>query len=72
MRKLFVVDQDENFHQAVSSLCHEGTVDLRFYTSSMEVLPLIEQEHPDLIIVNLELSDINDFVMYDLLKKADM
>lgn len=55
----------------MKSLCQRGNVDLRIFNSSMEILPLIEQENPAMIILNLELPDINDFVMFDLLKKAD-
>lgn len=55
----------------MQSLCRKGNVDLHIYSSSMEILPLIEQENPDLVFMNLELPDISDFVMFDLLKKAD-
>lgn len=55
----------------MKSLCGKGNVDLHIYNSSMEILPLIEQESPDIVFMNLELPDINDFVMFDLLKKAD-
>ncbi len=72
MKKLFVVDEDEKFQTLIKSLCKKETVELHIYTSGMEVLPRIEDEQPDLIFVNLELSDIDDFVMYDLMKKADM
>jgi len=72
MKKIFVVDEDKKFQTSIKSLCNEESVELHLYTSSMKVLPLIESEQPDLIFVNLELSDIDDFVMYDLMKKADM
>jgi len=72
MKKIFVVDEDNEFQTSIKSLCNEKTVELHLYTSSINVLPLIESDQPDLIFVNLELSDIDDFVMYDLMKKADM
>lgn len=71
MKKVFIADEDDKFQETLKSLCRKDKVELLFYTSSMEVLPLIEKEPPDLVFVSLELSDINDFVMYDLLKKAD-
>lgn len=55
----------------MKSICQKGNMDLHIYTSSMEILTLIEQENPDLVFLNLELPDIDDFVMFDLLKKAD-
>lgn len=72
MKKLFVVDEDEKFQTLIKSLCKKEAVELHIYTSGMEVLSRIEDGQPDLIFVNLELSDIDDFVMYDLMKKADM
>ncbi|HLP47099.1 MAG TPA: response regulator [Candidatus Kapabacteria bacterium] len=71
MKKIFVADQDEKFQTVMKSICQKGDMDLHIYTSSMEILPLIEQENPDLVFLNLELPDIDDFVMFDLLKKAD-
>ena len=72
MKKVFIVDNDEKFQGTMKTLCREDTVELLFFTSSMEVLPLIAKETPNLVFVSIELPDINDFVMYDLLKKADM
>jgi chromosome segregation ATPase/CheY-like chemotaxis protein len=72
MKKLFVADEDVQFQDSVKKFCPKGgDVTPRFFSSSMEILPLIEKEQPALVFVNLELSDMNDFVMYDLLKKAD-
>jgi CheY-like chemotaxis protein len=71
MRKIFVADQDVKFQTVMKSICQKGNLELYIYTSSMDILPLIEQENPDLIFMNLELPDVNDFVMFDLLKKAD-
>lgn len=71
MKKIFVADQDEKFQAVMKSICQKGNMDLHIYTTSMEILPLIEQENPDLVFLNLELPDIDDFVMFDLLKKAD-
>lgn len=72
MKKVFIVDNDEKFQGTMKTLCREDTVELLFFTSSMKVLPLIAKETPNLVFVSIELSDINDFVMHDLLKKADM
>ncbi len=71
MKKVFVADQDEKFQAVMKSLCGKGNVDLHIYTSSIEILPLIEKDNPDMIFVNVDLPDISDFVMFDLLKKAD-
>lgn len=72
MKKIFVADTDETFQASINSLTDGKSVKVEFYSSSMDVLPQIDQEQPSMIFVNLELPDMNDFVMYDLLKKADM
>jgi chromosome segregation ATPase len=70
MKKLFIVDTDEDFQTQVKSLCPLDQVEVRLFSSSMEIFPLIGKEKPYLVLVNLEVPDVNDFVMYDLLKKS--
>lgn len=71
MKKIFVADKDEKFQAVMKSICKKENVDLHIYTTSMEILALIELEKPNLVFLNLGLSDMNDFVMFDLLKRAD-
>lgn len=68
---IFVVDNDRIFQEAIKAICSSSNIDLRFYSSSMEILPLITREKPALIFLNLEVPDVNDFIMFDLLKKAE-
>jgi CheY-like chemotaxis protein len=70
-KKLFVVDTDKDFQNQVESLCPSDQVDIRFFSTCMEIFSLIGKEKPLLIFLNLELPDLSDFVMYDLLKKTD-
>jgi CheY-like chemotaxis protein len=70
MKKLFVVDTDMDFQTQVKSQCPLDQVEVRLFSSGMEIFSLIGKEKPYLILVNLEVPDINDFVMYDLLKKT--
>ncbi|UCH92461.1 MAG: response regulator [Candidatus Aminicenantes bacterium] len=70
-KKLFVVDTDKNFQTQVKSLCPPDQVEVQSYSSGMEIFSLIGKEKPYLVLVNLEVPDINDFVMYDLLKKTN-
>lgn len=72
MKKIFVADKDEKFQSVMKSICEREKVDLHIYTTSMEILALIELEKPNLVFLNLGLPDMNDFVMFDLLKRADI
>ncbi len=68
---IFVVDNDRIFQEAIKSIFSSTNIDLRFYASSMEIFPLITREKPALIFLNLEVPDVNEFIMFDLLKKAE-
>jgi DNA-binding LytR/AlgR family response regulator len=70
MKKVFIIDEDKNFQKLIKNNFNSTTTDLNYFKSSIEVLLIIEEELPDLIFLNLEISDLNDFVMYDILKKA--
>jgi chromosome segregation ATPase len=70
MKKLFVVDTDKDFQTQVKSQCPLDQVEVRLFSFGMEIFALIGKEKPYLILVNLEVPDVNDFVMYDLLKKT--
>ena len=71
MKKLFVVDTDKDFQTQVKSVCPKDQVDVQLFSSGMETFSLIAKEKPSLIFVNLDVPDVNDFVMYDLLKKTE-
>lgn len=71
MKKLFVVDTDEDFQTQVKSQCPADQVEVQLFSSGMEIFSLIGKEKPYLILINLEAPDVNDFVMYDLLKKTE-
>lgn len=70
MKKLFVVDTDEDFKTQVKSQCPLDQVEVRLFSSGMEIFSLVGKEKPYLIFLSLDVPDVNDFVMYDLLKKT--
>ena len=71
MKKLFVVDTDKDFQTQVKSVCPKDQVDVQLFSSGLKTFSLIAKEKPSLIFVNLDVPDVNDFVMYDLLKKTE-
>lgn len=70
MKKVLAADEKPDFQSSLRRVCNSPAVDLKWFNSSMELLPLIAREQPQLIVVSIGLSDMNDFLMYDLLKKA--
>ncbi len=70
MKKFFIVDTDTDFQTRVKSLCPLDEVEVKLFSSGMEIFSLIGKEKPYLILISLEVPDVNDFVMYDLLKKT--
>ncbi len=72
MKKLFIVDTDTAFQNLVRSICPADRVELSCYSSSMEIFSLLSTEKPNLIFLDLEIEDLNDFVMHDLLKKTSI
>jgi len=71
MKKLFVVDTDKSFKNQVKSLCPADQVDVQLFSSGMEIISLIAKDKPRLVLMSLDVPDVNDFVMYDLLKKTE-
>lgn len=71
MKKIFVFDTDNDFKTQVKSLCPLDKVEVRYFSSSMEIFSLISKEIPLLIFVDFDVPDVNEFVIYDLLKISD-
>jgi FixJ family two-component response regulator/predicted nucleic acid-binding Zn-ribbon protein len=71
-QSLFVVDTDKKFQDDLASLCPPDKIDLRFYSSAVEILSLLGKEKPAAIFLSLDTPDLDDFVMYDLLKKTNV
>ena len=69
---LFVVDTDKEFQTLINSICPADKVDVHFYSSAMEIFSLLRKEKPVVMFLCLDISDLNDFVMHDLLKKANV
>jgi CheY-like chemotaxis protein len=69
---LFVVDTDKEFQTLIGSLCPPDKIDVRFYSSAVEIFSLLRKEKPAVMFLCLDISDLNDFVMHDLLKKVNV
>lgn len=74
MNTLFIVDTDQEFHQLVHSVCSriKNKIELRIFSSSLDVFSALKKETPALIFLSLNIVDLDEFVMYDLLKKTNV
>jgi len=69
-KNIFVIDTDDEFKALVKTICHPALTEVKFFSSAVGILSILAAEKPSLILLNLEIPDINDFVMFDLLKKT--
>lgn len=69
MKKIFIVDTDKRFQAQIHEVCPADLVELRFFSSGMEIFLLLTTEKPHLLFLDLDIDDLNEFVMRDLLKK---
>lgn len=71
MKKYFVIDTDEKLIETIKSLANTKKVEVKDFTSSNTALTLIDIEQPSLILLNLDVSDVSEFIVHDLLKKCN-
>jgi DNA-binding response OmpR family regulator/predicted nucleic acid-binding Zn-ribbon protein len=67
---IFVADTDKETQKLIESVYSPGSIDVRHFTSAVEIFSLLEKTKPVFILLSLELPDLDDFVMHDLLKKT--
>ena len=70
LKKIIVADTDNSVIQALKSFCNPSKVEINLYSGGEEVLPILGLEDPVLIFLSLDLPDINDFVVFDILKRC--
>ncbi len=69
-KRIVVADIDKELLRVVNTYCNPAKVSVGFYTKSVEILPIIEIEDPSLVFLSLDLPDINDFIVFDILKRC--
>ena len=72
MKKQFVIDTDKEFIKEIKSLSNPKKVEVETFTSGNTALSLIDIENPALVFLNLDVSDVNEFIVHDLLKKCNI
>ncbi len=69
MKTLLVIDPDAGFHAKVKELLKPGQVELVSTDNGSDAVKLAADVQPDMIILNLELQDLNGFLVCSSLKK---
>ncbi|NOY22260.1 MAG: response regulator [Acidobacteria bacterium] len=69
MKTLLVIDPDTGFHAKVKELLKPGQIELVSADNGADAVQLAVDMSPDMIILNLELKDLNGFLVCSSLKK---
>lgn len=69
MKTLLVIDPDAAFHAKVKELLKPGQVELVSTDKGSDAVQLARDVSPDMVILNLELQDLNGFLVCSSLKK---
>jgi len=68
---VYVVDIDKDFTDIIVAVSIQNNTEAQIYSSAMEIFPLLGREKPLFILIDLDVPDVNDFVMHDMLKKSE-
>ncbi len=69
MKTLLAIDPDAGFHAKVKELLKPGQVELVSTNKGADAVQLAVDVSPDMVILNLELKDLNGFLVCSSLKK---
>lgn len=70
LKKIIIADINSTVTQTLKSFCNPSNVEINLYSGGEEILPILGLEDPVLIFLSLDLPDINDFVVFDILKRC--
>ena len=69
-KKIIVADIDTAFVKELRTYCNPSKVTVDYYTKGSEILTLMGIEDPLMVFLSLDLPDVNDFVVFDILKRC--
>jgi len=70
-QKIIVADIDTVFLKELKSYCNPSRINIDHHTKGEELLTLIGIEDPTLVFLSLDLPDVNDFIIFDILKRCN-
>ncbi len=68
-RKILVADTDTAFLKELKTYCNPSKIAVDYYSKGEELLALIGIEEPVMVFLSLDLPDVNDFIVFDILKR---
>ncbi len=69
-RKILVADTDTVFLKELKTYCNPARISIDQHTKGEELLTLIGIEEPVMVFLSLDLPDVNDFIVFDILKRC--
>lgn len=70
-QKILVADIDTVFLKELKVYCNPSRTNIDHHTKGEELLTLIGIEDPTLVFLSLDLPDVNDFIIFDILKRCN-
>ncbi len=69
-QKILVADVDPGFVKELKVYCNPSKTTVNYYSKSEDVLTHIGIDEPTLVFLSLDLPDVNDFIVFDILKRC--
>ncbi len=69
-RKILIADIDTVFLKEIKAYCNPSKITIEQHTKGEELLTLIGIEEPVMVFLSLDLPDVNDFIVFDILKRC--
>jgi len=69
-QKILVADVDPGFVNELKVYCNPSEITINYYSKSEDVLTHIGIDEPIMVFLSLDLPDVNDFVVFDILKRC--
>ena len=69
-QKIIVADVDTAFLKELKTYCNPSKITIDHYVKGEELLTLIRIEEPAMVFLSLDLPDVNDFIVFDILKRC--
>ncbi len=70
-QKILVADIDTVFLNELKTYCNPSRINIDHHSKGEELLTLIGIEDPKLVFLSLDLPDVNDFIIFDILKRCN-
>ncbi len=70
-QRILVADVDTTFLKELKTFCNPTRIKIDHHSKGEELLTLIGIEDPKLVFLSLDLHDVNDFMIFDILKRCN-